>query len=89
MPMFYIISGYGFRGENVSCMKSSCPLLKPYLVLAVATMFIIKCHYSEYTMQDVKVLWYLFLHLVQSVVQCVGMISIIWFVLNFVLHGLF
>ena len=59
MPMFYIISGYGFRGEkNVSCMKKQLSfLLKPYLVLAVATILcsLIKMAImSEYTMQDVK-----------------------------------
>ena len=39
MPMFFIISGYGFRKENIGgCIKKQfIYLLKPYIILAVFT----------------------------------------------------
>lgn len=42
LPMFYMISGYGFRGERISkCIKKQLAfLLKPYAVMAIATITI-------------------------------------------------
>lgn len=59
MPMFYIISGYGFRKEKVSvCIKKQLKfLLKPYSVLVVVTMVIsvIKAFLMDgYTFVDVR-----------------------------------
>ena len=66
IPMFYIMSGYGFRGEkNISCIKKQLSyLLKPYIVVAVFTILfsVIKVVIlSDYTVKDLGSLAFSFL----------------------------
>lgn len=66
MPMFYIISGYGFRGEkNISCIKKQLSyLLKTYIVVAVFTILfsVIKVVIiSDYSVKDLVSLAFSFL----------------------------
>lgn len=88
MPMFYMISGYGFRGEkNTKCIKKQLTfLLKPYFVMAVATVVcsLVKVAIiSEYSMKDVKtlILSFISFNTINSSVRGVELISVgpIWF----------
>lgn len=88
MPMFYMMSGYGFRGEkNIKCIKKQIKfLLKPYCVLAVFTIiasFIKVFVMDNYNLGNVKtlVLSFASFNTINSTVRGIDLISVgpIWF----------